>query len=117
MIRKTITLLLLTVFILSFFCGCTIYKYNPLPSNYSSDLIIGHTAEEIIAEYGDPYFIRYFDGQEENMNCISAIAYKTGDIYSGLDGYVEFLYIQFDKETGTANSMIHPWTDANDYRY
>ena len=98
-------------------CGCTVYKHNPLPSKYDADLIIGHTAEEIIAEYGDPYFTRYFDRQEENVKSISAIAYQTGNIYSGLDDYVEFLYIQFDKETGMANSMIHPWTDTNEFRY
>ena len=115
--KKIITLFPILGFSLSCFCGCTVYRYNPLPSEYEAELIIGHTAEEIMERYGTPYFIRYFDEGEGNVEYISAIAYQTGDISEFLDGYVEFLYIQFDEETGLANSMIHPWTDANGFRY
>lgn len=108
--KKFIILLLVLTFSLSCLYGCTVYKHNPLPEKYDADMIIGRTPEEIIEQYGEPYFTTYYD--ESNSN-ISAIAYETGYINEGLDGYSEFLYIQFDKDTGLANSMIHPWADGD----
>lgn len=110
MLKKFIILLLVLTFLFFGLCGCTVYKHNPLPDKYEAYMIIGHTPEEIIERYGEPYFTTYYDESKSN---ISAIAYKTGDINNALDSYREFLYIQFDKDTGLANSMIHPWTDEN----
>lgn len=112
MIKKTIVLLLILTFSISCFCSCTVYKYNPMPSEFEASKIIGHTQEEIIALYGEPYIVlertHYVDDVAVDT---TAILYKTGVLSMFLDSYTEYLYIGFNEETGVADTIIHPWTD------
>ena len=109
--KKVISLCIIIFLILITLCGCTVYKYNPMPSEYEAKYIIGHTPDEIIDRYGEPYFIERFDEVADETGNISAIAYRTGEIDQGFGGYSEYLHIEFDRDTGLANSMIHPWVD------
>ena len=110
MAKKFISIIILACLVCCF-CGCTVYKYNPMPSDFDAEHIIGRSPEDIIAEYGEPDLTERYYVSETEEGEIYAILYKTGSCGIFLDSYSEYVYIHFDPNTGLADTVVHPWTD------
>ena len=108
--KKVIIFLILAVLI-SCLCSCSVYKYNPMPSDFDAEHILGRNPEEIIAEYGKPDITERYYVSETEEGDIYAILYRTGYCGIFLDSYSEYVYIHFDPNTRLADTIVHPWTD------